>query len=85
VRRARIALVAPFRMSFGTETGRELLYLRVVGDEDAGGADGWGEWAQPRVRTIETPEDVESLRRFDRAADGLAIVGFTRAGAYCLA
>ena len=57
VRRARIALVSPFRTSFGTETGRELLYLRVAGDEGrdsaAGGgtagvdawgvADGWGE------------------------------------------
>ena len=67
VRRARIALVAPFRTSFGTETGRELLYLRVVGDEDAGGADGWGEcvaMADPGYSSeyVDGCEDV--LRRF---------------------
>lgn len=37
--RARIDLVAPFRTSFGTETARSLLYLRLIGDE----AEGWGE------------------------------------------
>jgi len=37
--RARIDLVAPFRTSFGTETARTLLYLRLIGDD----AEGWGE------------------------------------------
>ena len=37
--RGSIDLVAPFRTSFGSQTGRDLLYLRVVGDD----AEGWGE------------------------------------------
>ena len=37
--RGRIDLVSPFRTSFGTETFRDLLYVRVVGDRNAG----WGE------------------------------------------
>jgi O-succinylbenzoate synthase len=37
--RARIDLVSPFRTSFGTETARSLLYLRLIGDD----AEGWGE------------------------------------------
>lgn len=39
VRRAHIELVAPFQTSFGVETDRNLLYVRVIGDE----AEGWGE------------------------------------------
>ncbi|MEY2775487.1 MAG: hypothetical protein RL218_712, partial [Actinomycetota bacterium] len=39
IRRAHIALVAPFQTSFGVEIDRHLLYVRVVGD----GAEGWGE------------------------------------------
>ena len=39
IRRAHIALVAPFQTSFGVETDRNLLYVRVIGDE----AEGWGE------------------------------------------
>lgn len=37
--RGSIELVSPFRTSFGSQTGRDLLYLRVIGDE----AEGWGE------------------------------------------
>lgn len=37
--RGSIELVSPFRTSFGSQTGRELLYLRVIGEE----AEGWGE------------------------------------------
>ena len=37
--RGSIDLVSPFRTSFGSQTSRDLLYLRVVGDE----AEGWGE------------------------------------------
>jgi O-succinylbenzoate synthase len=39
LRRIRMPLVAPFRTSFGTETTREVLLLRVITDE----AEGWGE------------------------------------------
>ena len=39
VLRGSIELVSPFRTSFGSQTGRDLLYLRVIGDE----AEGWGE------------------------------------------
>jgi len=37
--RGRIDLVSPFRTSFGTETFRDLLYVRAVGDRSVG----WGE------------------------------------------
>lgn len=37
--RGSIDLVAPFRTSFGSQTSRDLLYVRVIGDE----AEGWGE------------------------------------------
>jgi O-succinylbenzoate synthase len=36
---ARIDLVSPFRTSFGTQTDRELLFVRVIDDE----VEGWGE------------------------------------------
>lgn len=36
---ARIDLVSPFRTSFGTQTFRDLLFVRVVDDE----VEGWGE------------------------------------------
>src|SRR5262249_60324920 len=39
LRRIRMPLVAPFRTSFGTETTRDILLLRVV----TGEAEGWGE------------------------------------------
>ena len=37
--RAHINLVSPFRTSFATEVDRNLLYVRVVGDDE----EGWGE------------------------------------------
>ncbi len=37
--RAHIALVSPFRTSFGVETDRDLLYVHVIGDD----YEGWGE------------------------------------------
>ena len=39
LRRIRMPLVAPFRTSFGTQTYRDILLLRVVTAE----AEGWGE------------------------------------------
>jgi O-succinylbenzoate synthase len=53
--RVRMPLVAPFRTSFGTQTERELLLLRVVSPE----SEGWGEcvaMTQPlySYETVET-------------------------------
>src|ERR1700744_428195 len=39
LRRIRMALVTPFETSFGTETERDILLVRVSGS----GIDGWGE------------------------------------------
>ena len=39
LRRVSMPLVSPFRTSFGTQTVRELMLLRIVTDE----AEGWGE------------------------------------------
>jgi o-succinylbenzoate synthase len=39
LRRIRMPLVSPFRTSFGTETDRDVLLVRVVTEED----EGWGE------------------------------------------
>ncbi|MFM8382648.1 MAG: o-succinylbenzoate synthase, partial [Actinomycetota bacterium] len=39
LRRIALPLVAPFRTSFGTETARDILLVRVVAD----GVEGWGE------------------------------------------
>jgi o-succinylbenzoate synthase len=43
LRRVSIPLVAPFRTSFGTETVRDILLVRVATDE----AEGWGECVAP--------------------------------------
>ena len=37
--RGQIDLVSPFRTSFGTDTSRDLLYVRAVGEQNSG----WGE------------------------------------------
>src|SRR6516165_2732004 len=39
LRRIQLGLVAPFQTSFGTETGRDVLLVRVIGPD----AEGWGE------------------------------------------
>ncbi|HEX9546640.1 MAG TPA: o-succinylbenzoate synthase, partial [Acidimicrobiales bacterium] len=39
LRRIRIPLVSPFRTSFGTQTARDVLLVRVVGPD----SEGWGE------------------------------------------
>ncbi|HWC83416.1 MAG TPA: o-succinylbenzoate synthase [Pseudonocardiaceae bacterium] len=63
LRRVAMPLVAPFRTSFGVQTGREILLLRAVSDE----AEGWGEcvaMADPLYSSeyVDAAEDV--LRRF---------------------
>ena len=63
LRRISMPLVSPFRTSFGVQTGRDVLLLRVVTDE----AEGWGEcvaMADPLYSPeyVAAAEDV--LRRF---------------------
>ncbi len=60
LRRVRMPLVAPFRTSFGTQTARELMLLRVVTDE----AEGWGE-------CVAMPDPLYSSEYNDAAADVL--------------
>ncbi|MFF2961745.1 o-succinylbenzoate synthase [Streptomyces sp. NPDC057963] len=61
LRSIRLPLVAPFRTSFGTETEREALLLRVVADE----AEGWGE-------CVATVDPLYSSEYTDAAADVLS-------------
>jgi o-succinylbenzoate synthase len=63
LRRIRMPLVAPFRTSFGTETCREVLLLRVVTAD----AEGWGEcvaMAEPRYSAEYVDAAADVLRRF---------------------
>ncbi|GAA5143468.1 o-succinylbenzoate synthase [Nocardioides marinquilinus] len=63
LRRVAMPLVSPFRTSFGTQTVRELVLLRVVTDE----AEGWGEcvaMADPRYSSEYNDGVVDVLRRF---------------------
>jgi O-succinylbenzoate synthase len=63
LRRISMPLVAPFRTSFGTETTRDILLLRVVTDE----AEGWGEcvaMSDPRYSSEYVDGAADVLRRF---------------------
>jgi O-succinylbenzoate synthase len=60
LRRIQMPLVAPFRTSFGTETRRDVLLLRVVTDE----AEGWGE-------CVAMSDPLYSSEYVDAAADVL--------------
>lgn len=63
IRRARIELVAPFRTSFGTQTHRDLLYVRLRGNV----ADGWGEcvaMSDPHYSSEWVDGCEEVIRRF---------------------
>ena len=63
LRRIAIPLVAPFRTSFGTETTRDVLLVRVV----TGDAEGWGEcvaMADPRYSSEYTEGAADVLRRY---------------------
>lgn len=63
LRRVSMPLVAPFRTSFGVQTGRDVLLLRAVTDE----AEGWGECVA-MTDPLYSPEYVDAaadvLRRF---------------------
>ncbi len=63
LRRVAMPLVAPFRTSFGTETSRDVLLVRVVTDA----AEGWGEcvaMADPRYSSEYTEAAADVLRRY---------------------
>jgi O-succinylbenzoate synthase len=60
LRRIAMPLVSPFRTSFGTQTSRELLLLRVVTDE----GEGWGE-------CVAMADPLYSAEYLDGAADVL--------------
>jgi O-succinylbenzoate synthase len=86
LRRIRMPLVAPFRTSFGTETTRDILLLRVVTAE----AEGWGECvalADPLYSSeyVQGAEDVlrrylipaiAAVPRLDAVAVAPALAGF---------
>ena len=61
--RGGIELVSPFRTSFGTDTSRDLLYVRAVGDENAG----WGECVagtEPNYSSEYLENCIEVISRF---------------------
>ncbi|MFM7494378.1 MAG: o-succinylbenzoate synthase, partial [Acidimicrobiaceae bacterium] len=61
--RGGIDLVSPFRTSFGTDTSRDLLYIRAVGDETSG----WGECvagAEPNYSSEYLESCIEVISRF---------------------
>lgn len=63
LRRIQMPLVAPFRTSFGTETSRDILLLRVVTDQ----AEGWGEcvaMSDPLYSSEYVDAAADVLRRF---------------------
>ena len=63
LRRVSMPLVSPFRTSFGTQTARELMLLRVVTDE----GEGWGEcvaMADPLYSSEYNDAAADVLRRF---------------------
>jgi O-succinylbenzoate synthase len=67
LRRIKMPLVAPFRTSFGVESMRDILLLRVVASGPGGEAEGWGEcvsMSEPlySAEYVEMAADV--LRRF---------------------
>ncbi|WP_433264589.1 o-succinylbenzoate synthase [Actinosynnema sp. CS-041913] len=63
LRRIRMPLVSPFRTSFGTQTGRDVLLVRAVTDEE----EGWGECVA-MADPVYSPEYLDGcadvLRRF---------------------
>ncbi len=61
--RGGIDLVSPFRTSFGTDTSRDLLYIRTVGEEISG----WGECVagtEPNYSSEYLENCVEVISRF---------------------
>ena len=62
LRRAAMPLKAPFRTSFGTETTKDVLFVKVVTSE----SEGWGEcvaMSEPRYCSEYTDGAAEVLRK----------------------
>jgi O-succinylbenzoate synthase len=67
LRRIQMPLVAPFRTSFGTETSRDILLVRVVAAGPDGEAEGWGEcvaMSDPLYSPEYVAASADVLRRF---------------------
>ena len=63
LRRIAMPLVSPFRTSFGTETARDVLLVRVVGED----AEGWGEcvaMSAPLYSSEHVDGAVDVMRRY---------------------
>ena len=78
LRRITMPLVSPFRTSFGTQTSRDVLLLRVVTDE----AEGWGEcvaMSDPLYSSEYVDAAADVLRRF--LVPALAAAGTNEASA----
>jgi len=72
LRRISLPLVSPFRTSFGTETTRDALLVRVVGTE----AEGWGEcvaMSGPLYSSEYVDGAIDVLRRFFVPALGASV------------
>ncbi|GAA1941954.1 o-succinylbenzoate synthase [Nocardioides hwasunensis] len=74
LRRIAMPLVAPFRTSFGTETARDVLLVRVVGED----AEGWGEcvaMSAPLYSSEYVDGAVDVMRRYllPRILDGVPL------------
>jgi len=66
LRRVLLPLVSPFRTSFGTETHRDALLVRVVAGSPDGDAEGWGECVagtRPLYSAEYTDGAIDVLRR----------------------
>jgi O-succinylbenzoate synthase len=77
LRRVAMPLVSPFRTSFSTQTARDILLLKAVGDD----AQGWGEcvaMADPRYSSEYVDGAVDVLCRFLIPALG-AVAGLSAA------
>jgi len=67
LRRITMPLVAPFRTSFGVESTRDILLLRVVASGPEGEAEGWGEcvaMSDPLYSSEYVEMTADVLRRF---------------------
>ncbi|GGP77770.1 o-succinylbenzoate synthase [Saccharothrix coeruleofusca] len=80
LRRVRMPLVAPFRTSFGTETTRDVLLLRVVTDQ----AEGWGECVAPAA-PLYSSEYVEAAQHVLRTHLIPALAAHPRLDAHAVA
>ena len=87
LRRVAMPLVSPFRTSFGTQTARDILLLRVVTTSDRGDAEGWGEcvaMSDPLYSSEYVDATADVLRRFLLPELAAATDVLDRHGAYAV-